>query len=229
MLKLDVNYKMRPEMRHEMWKNFKAQNTKSFNKLSLPVIEKYFDHLVKDLNDRIFTFTFVRHPFESLISAHKNKILGEMIIEKRLMSLNKHWHSKNYCFPAFADQVLSEYQNSSCYRSYYSSCNKNIYKINKHWSPLTSRCSYCELSYDVIGHMETFDEDVRYIVSKAKINTFFPLKNYTKHLNPSTKNKENETASYLRQLSKKQFHDLYEMYKMDFDAFGCDAESGLPQ
>ena len=72
--------------------------------------------------------------------------------------------------------------------------------------------------------METFDEDVRYIVLKTELDKFFPVKNYTKHLNPTKKNKKNETIYFLRQLTRKQLNDLYDMYRMDFEAFGYDNE-----
>ena len=222
----DAKEGVNQEMRHAVWKHFMVEHTQSFNKFSLPGVSKNFDRLVKFLNDNIFTFIFVRHPFERLVSAYKNKGLQGHLMESFGY---KDWYLNDHSFPAFVDLVLSEYRNSSCYKSYYSSCNKNEYTFNYHWSPLTSRCSYCEVSYNVIGHMETFDEDVHYIVSKTELNKFFPAQNYTKHLNPTKKNKENETLFYFRQLSAKQFHDLYDMYQMDFDAFGYDAQLYLPQ
>ena len=76
--------------------------------------------------------------------------------------------------------------------------------------------------------METFDDDVQYIFTKTKLKSFFPVKNYTKHLNPTKKNKENETSSFFEQLSEKQFYDLYDMYRMDFEAFGYNAILYLP-
>ena len=254
----DVNMKMR----YDVWRHFMVeqsfesfhdandylakcffemfQNTKSFNKCSLPDVEEIFNRLVKVLNARIFTFTFVRHPFERLVSDYKNIVLQRTgLIEigpsrDDNMKFTNQWCSRNHTFPAFVDLVLSKYRQSSCYRSYYRSCNKEKYSFSYHWSPLTSRCSYCEFPYNVIGHMETFDEDIQYIFSKTEINTFFPVKNYTKHLNSSKKknvvnDNEKETLFYFRQLSQKQFDDLFEMYQMDFDAFGYDAQLYLPQ
>ena len=67
-------------------------------------------------------------------------------------------------FPAFVDFVLNSYKKSKCYQKHNTPCD-----INVHWRPYNARCLYCDISYDVIGRMETFDEDVRYIFAKKNL------------------------------------------------------------
>lgn len=221
-----AKHKENQDMRETIWEHFMVDHTQSFKKSSMRKVEKHLNHLRKRLNGKIFTFTFVRHPFERLVSAYKNKGL----IRHKMKNLgHEKWFLRDHSFLSFVDLVLSEYRKSSCYKMYYSACNKDKYTFNYHWSPLTSRCSYCEVSYDVIGHMETFDDDVRYIFSKTKIDKFFPRKKYTKHLNPTKRNKKDETLFYFKQLTQSQYNDLYDMYRMDFEAFGYDQNLYKPQ
>ena len=44
--------------------------------------------------------------------------------------------------------------------------------INFHWKRFSDKCQHCAVPYDVIGRMETFDEDLEYIVFKAWIGKF---------------------------------------------------------
>merc|ERR1712133_306733 len=71
-------------------------------------------------------------------------------------------------FPAFVDLILKEYSRSPCYHKHNSPCN-----INVHWRPYNARCLYCDISYDVIGRIETFDEDFKYILTRKKLTDLF--------------------------------------------------------
>ena len=35
-------------------------------------------------------------------------------------------------------------------------------KIDEHWRPFTFQCSYCDINYDLIGRMETWNDDIKY-------------------------------------------------------------------
>ena len=60
-------------------------------------------------------------------------------------------------FPHFVRYILDSPEVKSCARS---SCEE----VDAHWRPFHSRCAYCDVSYDVIGKMESFEEDVRYVL-----------------------------------------------------------------
>ena len=38
---------------------------------------------------------------------------------------------------------------------------------NVHWRPYYVRCAYCQAHFDVVGKLENFDEDFKYIVEKV--------------------------------------------------------------
>ena len=203
--------------RNLLWTQFKNKTSIFLKTNAENKVEKLFSYVSQD----IFTFTFVRHPFERLISAYKNK--GQNYKKMKEYGFGK-WYLKGPTFPSFVDEVvLKEYRRSDCYKKYYKTCNENKYKFNYHWSPLSSRCSYCDITYNVVGRMESFDEDVEYIFQKTVLKQLVPVKEHHNHRNPSKKSGKNETLFYLSQLTEKQKLDVYNLYKMDFELFGYDA------
>ena len=101
-----------------------------------------------------------------------------------------------------------------------------------HWLPYEDRCHFCTIPYQAIGRMETFEEDVRYIILKNKWENIIPLPSEKSiHKNRSkrdeTDDEVNEYLSYFSQLSKTTVEKLYEKYKMDFDLFSYDATAYL--
>ena len=159
---------------------------------------KFFTKLFKDENYEVFTF--VRHPFERLVSAYTNKVNSEKV-----------------SFSSFADKVINRFAEE---------------RVDIHWRLFSSRCQHCYIPYTMIGRMETFDEDVQYIILKNGLEKHLPI---TKALQFKSKNsslrgnKENRsiTMQHFSQLKKQQIKELYELYKMDFELFEYDIDAFL--
>lgn len=71
-----------------------------------------------------------------------------------------------YKFPKFVDYILEKQAKSGCNRWQYHKCGQ----INKHWRPMYAICFYCDFLYNVIGRIETFEEDVKYIALKNNLH-----------------------------------------------------------
>ena len=126
-----------------LYAQFKNSTRTLLNMNAENKLEKLFPYI----SQNIFTFTFVRHPFERLISAYKDK--GHNYEKMKQYGFGK-WYLKDHSFPSFVnDVILEQYRRSDCYKVYYKTCNE----FNYHWSPLSSRCAYCDISYNVIGRM----------------------------------------------------------------------------
>ena len=93
------------------------------------------------------------------MSAYQDKVLNNDINGLKQFRNN---------FPAFIDHVLESYKLSKCYQKSNTPCG-----INVHWRPYNARCLYCDISYDVIGRIETFDEDFKYILTRKKLTDLF--------------------------------------------------------
>ena len=142
-------------------------------------------------------FSFVRHPFERLVSAYNDKINTEKVP-----------------FTRFVDKVIKRFAEQT---------------EDRHWKTFVSRCQYCYVPYNVIGRMETFQEDVQYIILKNKLEKLLPL---DKALNfqsiNSSKRDVNDTTQLTRekfyQLSNEQIQNLYKIYQLDFELFDYDID-----
>ena len=112
---------------------------------------------------------------------------------------------------------------------------ENCHKINIHWRPYYLLCPFCYLDFDqFIGRVESFEEDVMYVIIKANLTEKIPLddaglrkKTFTtsRTISDEKLNKEgliiasNRTFEYFRPLEKTLIKDLYRLYKFDFDMF----------
>ena len=86
-----------------------------------------------------------------------------------------------YNFSSFVNHVLTEYKKSDCYDSYNIPCPT----IDVHWRPYNARCLYCDIPYNVIGRVETFEEDMKYILLKQNLTHLISLNALRLHTHQS--------------------------------------------
>ena len=91
--------------------------------------------------------------------------------------------------------------------------------MNGHWYPIHRICKHCHISYDVIGQMDTMNEDLRYIILKSNLQKVLKLEDVLAIHVRSTSHTHNETLEYFAKLSTKDVKTLYDIYKDDFDLF----------
>ena len=91
-----------------------------------------------------------------------------------------------------------------------------LIKVDVHWRPFTFHCSYCDINYDLIGRMETWNDDLNYIIRNRGLEKDLKV---SADKNPSTLSTKEMTREYFDTLSKKQKEDLYHMFRVDFEMF----------
>ena len=108
------------------------------------------------LESDYYTFTAVRHPFDRVLSAFRNRILDGCTYQAKdhipkMIPKNKVKYDKKGCvvtFPTFRQFV-----------DYIISPSPRGKKIDPHWSTYASGCAPCLVNYDAILKLETSEED----------------------------------------------------------------------
>ncbi len=178
------------------------------------------------LVDESLTFMFARHPFSRVLSAYRNKLdpnttfpramfwqrsVGKDIIDKyRPGAWDEHRDFKSNYDLSFADFVRYLGDKTNAFHRFY----KNI-----HWAELSAQCSPCGIEYDVIGKLETMDDDVRYILRSANLDGQVQFGS-SESSSPTYSYKNNSIEKYLETVPAEYIRNLYKRYKLDFDIFG---------
>ena len=91
---------------------------------------------------------------------------------------------------------------------------------NIHWEPYHKTCNPCQADYFAIGHLETFAEDVEYILNASNLHKYVSNVGW-KHV--TTNGSTNLwTEEYFSQVSCKLLTEIYNLYELDFELFGYD-------
>ena len=106
-------------------------------------------------------FTFVRNPYSRIYSAFCDKILVGAI-----PSINHHIVSTNNNLTGESVPITSLLNTSFSDTLLYAAGRYTPY-VNTHFEPEHSFCHTCSIQYEYIGKMETFDQDIRYILKST--------------------------------------------------------------
>ena len=152
-----------------------------------------------------------------IVSAYEDKVLGRSEHGEIIDGL------KNKTFPQFIDHVLLEWKYRKC---------------NEHWKPQYVHCDFCGINYDMIGRVESLEDDLKYIAHVNNFTNLLPENKNKFYVHPSggdrfspapdlSKNdlikkrrKTNKIIYYFSMLNSSQLKGLYSMYQIDFEIFG---------
>lgn len=120
------------------------------------------------LSNPKFSFSFVRNPYDRLLSCWKNKI-DKNTIAQNASSFCQVLSRERVSFKSFV-QIITE-------------CEDLLYKTDRHWTPYTHLFKSCkEKKLDFIGKYENLQEDFDVICDKIGIpKQQLPHINATKH------------------------------------------------
>ena len=145
--------------------------------------------------DGAVSFVNVRHPFERLVSAF-------------LMMRNVNMTFEQFIVQNILEKVPTGQQKGT-YR-----------EINPHLRPYNSFCAFCNIKYDIVSKMETFEED------KQRALDILGLENEQKGqrlLINGGHDIQNKTRQFFKDVSEDHFAALVNFYKYDFLMFDYDS------
>lgn len=161
-----------------------------------------------------YKFLFVRHPFERLASAYRNKLAD----------------NNTYFEHTYGSRVLKMLRKNLTHKQYNSGKGVTFREFvqwlvrteayDPHWVPVQRLCHPCDVRYDFVGKMETLLEDADQVIRDIGSQHKFP-KTWTDGYKVSS---NSLMIKYFSTLSAREVKGIYEYYKDDFDAF----DYGLP-
>jgi len=195
-------------------------------------------------------FIVVRHPFERIVSAYRDKLAGftrnpsYLTMRKHVIDKyrkNKKSKSEIPTFRESFDFILSELDKREA--------GGEKILIDGHFMPYSSRCKPCSMNYDVIIKFETLEEDSQYLIEQCGLDDRIgvlhenqaPTGPETKQgfKNKSKKVKKGEEKAkkaitntktaldFFRDIPTSKIRRLYQHYRHDFEIFGYSAEEYL--
>ena len=173
-------------------------------------------------------FLIARNPYERLISAYRDKIVGAYansyhdVMGKEILVKYRHINPKNYrhgqtvpTFKEFVRYVLDEFSAGK--------------EVDMHWTPVYSFCNPCQVNLTHIITFEMFDRDTRELLKKANLEYILPPNGKLKNQNKSKGNNNASTLTdkYLNELTPELLNGLLDLYGIDFDLFGYDKKENF--
>jgi hypothetical protein len=172
-------------------------------------------HTVKNGTGNFTKFFFVRHPFERLVSAYRDKfardnpiyhkMVGTVIVRKvrknpSRVSLEM---GDDVTFPKFVTFIIDEWRDGKR-------------PLDVHWRPVVDLCLPCEMQFHFIGKFETLNQDVDYLLRKfneTDLSRLFAGQ-------PKAKTTSSLWKDFMKQISHPQLSDLDRINADDFGLFG---------
>jgi len=170
-----------------------------------------------------FRFMVVRHPFERILSAYRDKLED---LSRDLEARDGHYYTM------YGKQIVAEFRSKKnknltnvlepTWREFITYIlNTPVTKYDEHWMPIWMLCSPCIIRYDVISKMETFSEDTQFILQQAGLEEKLEVE--WKH-RTGTGGDSDTIVDYYSQLTQSEIAELFKKYQMDFELYGYDPE-----
>jgi hypothetical protein len=173
-----------------------------------------------NLNDTVkngvgdFTkFIFVRHPFERLVSAYRDKLasnnsiyhrmVGKVIVRKIRKNPSPLEMGDDVTFPEFVTFIIGEWRDGKR-------------RLDVHWRQIFDLCLPCEMQFHFIGKFETLNQDVDFLLRKLNETDLVGL--FASQ--PKAQTTSSLWKESMNQISHQQLSDLNQMYANDFRLFG---------
>ncbi|XP_045125797.1 carbohydrate sulfotransferase 11-like isoform X2 [Portunus trituberculatus] len=181
--------------------------------ISLPLLV-----LDKDKEKKLRTykkFMVVRHPFERVLSAYKDKL--------------EYWARHNHLFHLMVGKGLNKHRDNpneetdnitfTEYIRFISQPGRGtVEQRNEHWLPMHEICHPCAIQYDFIGKYENLKEDSEYLLKWLGVTDL--MGTFPAAIRPFHASRHD--PRYFGQLSNQEIMAFYAKYLPDFMLFDYD-------
>ncbi|XP_037662838.1 carbohydrate sulfotransferase 10 isoform X2 [Choloepus didactylus] len=187
-------------------------------KNGLPRLSSFSDAEIQKRLKTYFKFFIVRDPFERLISAFKDKFVHNPRFEP--------WYKLE-----IAPGIIRKYRRNRTetrgiqfedFVRYLGDPNHRWLDLQFgdhviHWLPYAELCAPCEITYSIIGHHETLEEDAPHILREAGVDHLVTYPTIPPGITAYNRTK---VERYFLGISKRDIRRLYARFQGDFKLFG---------
>ena len=177
-----------------------------------------------------FTFTVVRHPFDRLVSAFRDRILKGCTAQAKY-HIPQIFHMTRKQLLYLGTSVLFD-DTSGCIKSSFLPTFQEFIQYivqhpdtydNLHWITYDKHCSPCLVEYDAIIKLETAQQDEEYVLSQSDMNQYLNLE-YKHFKTNGNGTNDHLRADYFANITCHQLDQLEQAYHMDLQLFEYDTE-----
>jgi chondroitin 4-sulfotransferase 11 len=162
-------------------------------------------------------FIIVRHPFERILSAYRDKL--------------EHRKDREFYYRRYGHHIVrSQREDNSTFANRAEPTFVEFLKylvktrtFDEHWRPFTAECAPCELNYQIILKMESLEEEQLFLATKFNLLDYLFAVNSTGRLlqntNPNGRTEHKYAQQYYREVPKQLLQEVYMLYEADFRLF----------
>ncbi|XP_015609470.1 carbohydrate sulfotransferase 11 isoform X2 [Cephus cinctus] len=164
-------------------------------------------------------FLIVRHPFERLLSAYRDKLeymegreyyyerFGYHIRQSyRKDKRDDSWGKQEPTFEEFLQFVAEERQ------------------FDEHWMPYYNACRPCGINYEYILKFETLQRDQNFFIQENGLANWLSTVENVENTNPRGPTTSVIVKKYFKNIHKSVLENIYKIYEMDFKLFSYSPE-----
>ena len=177
----------------------------------------------KQMWQTYFKFTFVREPFERILSTYKDKFVYPRPFDRLLLKFHGREILTNFR-PNASKSVLEQLRDIT-FREFIEylvtkGSNKSTPVMDWHWDNYVNICGMCAINYDFIGHYETFDQDLADFKDAAGLSPEVAkkFKAHTRNISDTA----SSLLSYYSQIPIEWIDILGQLFRANFEMFNYD-------
>lgn len=192
--------------------------------------EKYpllTNSLLKRIMPTTMKFMVVRHPFERVLSAYRDKLENS---ERDLKDRGGYYYAiygkrivKAYRKPSSSDDHNYNNQKEPTFREFIQYLlDTDVEEYDEHWRPIFLLCTPCHVRFDIIAKMETLSRDADFILYHRGLSNTVNVE--WSHRTDQSQKTSDVVKSYYSQLTSSEVKQLYYKYLPDFLMFEYDLD-----
>nr|XP_033342540.1 carbohydrate sulfotransferase 11-like [Megalopta genalis] len=163
--------------------------------------------------NKTMKFLIVRHPFERLVSAYRDKlehIQGRDYYYKRFGRHIAHrYHKYRQPNETKLEPTFTEFLHFIAEEKYF----------DEHWAPFIDTCEPCLIQYNYILKFDTFDRDQQFLIQELGLGNYLYEKSDLKNINPRGVTTTALVKEYMQNVPRSLLDVINKVYENDFKLF----------